>query len=277
MDKQEIITKIIKKKQMVSPLSLSNKDLLKKIIQKKEFSEIPLEDVEKAFSKFDKELYCDEEKIKKTRDLLRLAYSSCVSGKLLSKKDKEAEWLLRKHLSTRERVPYYKEVYSKCLGGFEKCSVIDLGAGINGISYNYFLEAGKEVDYVAVEAVGQLVSLMNDYFKCERISARAIHGSLFELEKIKKIVEETKKPRIVFLFKVLDALESLEWNYSKKLLLELKDCERIVVSFATKSMIKRENFKVKRYWFENFARENFNVREFLIGNEKYFILERKED
>ena len=42
--------------------------------------------------------------------------------------------------------------------------IFDLGAGINGFSYNYF---PKGVYYVGIEAMGQLVDLMNYYaMKC---------------------------------------------------------------------------------------------------------------
>ena len=39
---------------------MEKRDLIKKIIQKKEFSQLPPEDVERAFKKFDNENYLDE-------------------------------------------------------------------------------------------------------------------------------------------------------------------------------------------------------------------------
>ena len=45
-------------------------------------------------------------------------------------------------------------------------SVVDLGAGANGFSYKFFPKRKSgEINYVAVEAVGQLVYLMENYFK----------------------------------------------------------------------------------------------------------------
>ena len=141
-------------------------ELLKKITEKKEFSQLPEKDVNKAFEMFDKERFIDEEKIKLTRDLLRKIYSCFASQKLLSLKNKNEEWILRKHISTRERLPHYSEVYGRILKGIpNNLSIIDLGAGINGLSYNFFNEAGFNVSYTGVEAMGQLVDLMNDYFK----------------------------------------------------------------------------------------------------------------
>jgi len=153
-------------------------------------------------------------------------------------------------------------------------SVIDLGAGINGFSYNYF--ESKKINYIGVEAMGQLVELMNFYFEKEKVPAKAIQESLFELEKIKRIISKQKKPRVVFLLKVIDSLEMLEKNYSKKLLLELKNsAERFVVSFAVKSMGRRSKFKTNRDWIVKFIHENFRIiDDFEIGGERYLVFSK---
>ncbi len=257
---------------------MDKKKLIEKIIQKKEFSQLPKRDVELSFEKFDKDIYCDEEKIKLTRDLLRKVFSGFTSRKILSPKDKNFEWILRKHLSTRERLPYYEEVYQRILNGLGKqINIIDLGAGINGFSYNYIRKLGYDINYVGIEAIGQFVELMNNYFEREKIKGKAISLSLFNLLRIKNLIKIQKKPRIVLLFKTIDSLEMLKKNYSKKLILEIAPLvERIVVSFATESMAKRTKFRVKRNWIVNFIRENFKVRDdFELGGERYLVFSKK--
>lgn len=258
---------------------MNKKELIKKITSKKEFSKLPKKDVELVFGKFDKENYLDEEKVKLSRDLLRKIYSGFTSLKLLNVKDKSAEWVLKKHLSTRERFNYYDELYEKLLSGLgNRLSVIDLGCGVNGFSYGYFK---KRVNYIGVEAIGQLVDLQNNYFNTlkgtskNKLNGKGIHLSLFELEKIKDLIRKSKKPKVVFLFKAIDSLEMLERNYSKKLLSEITPLvDRVVVSFATQSMNKRERFKVNRNWIVNFLKENFNVvGDFELGGERYISLE----
>jgi len=244
---------------------------------KKEFSQLPKKDIILAFEKFDKDEYSDEEKFKFTRDLLRKVFSAFTSRKILSLKDKNEEWILKKHLSTRERFSHYEEIYLKLLKNFNKnATVMDLGAGVNGFSYNYFKKIKFNINYIAIESIGQLVSLTNNYFKENKIKAKAIHLSLFELEKIKKIIIKTKKPRIVFLFKVIDSLEMLERDYSKKLISEISPLvDKIVLSFATKSMIKRKKFKVRRNWIINFIKENFKIiDDFEIRDERYIIFKK---
>src|SRR3972149_2410738 len=185
-----------------SRLGQSRDDMLQKIIQKKEFSWLPKKDVETAFSHFEKRQTSDEEKVRLTRELLHKVFGAFGSRKLLIPKKRTEEWILRKHLSTRERLPYYREIYERILKGLGgKISILDLGAGVNGFSYRYFKEIGFDVDYTGVEAIGQFSELINGYFKSGKFKARAIHLSLFELFKVKKMIEKSKKPRVVFLFK----------------------------------------------------------------------------
>ncbi len=258
---------------------MNKKQIIEKVIQKKKYSQLPIKDVEAAFSHFEKRQVSDEEKIRLTRELLHKVFGVFTSRKILSPKDKDVEWILRKHLSTRERLPYYNEIYKRILKtlGKKHISIIDLGAGINGFSYNFFSKLGFVVNYTAVEALGQLVDLMNSYFKKENVEGRAVHLSLFELEDVKRIIKKQSKPRIVFLFKTVDSLEILKRNYSKKLILEIGSMtDKIVVSFATESITKRKRFYVKRTWILNFIKENFKILDdFTFGGEKYLVFEKK--
>lgn len=257
---------------------LSNTELIEKITRKKEFSQLPERDIELAFKKFDKEIYSDEEKFKLTRDLLRKVFSAFTSRKILSLKSKNEEWILEKHLSTRERFFNYGEIYSRILDGIgRKLSVVDLGAGVNGFSYNYFKKIGFNVNYTAIESMGQLVNLTNNYFEDKKLNAKAVHLSLFELHELKKIIKKIRKPRIIFLFKIIDSLEMLERNYSKKLILEMSLlCDKIVVSFPTRSMVKRKKFNAKRNWIINFIKENFRILDiFEFGDERYFVFKNE--
>jgi len=257
---------------------MNKKEIIKKIMQKKEFSELPEKDVELALEKFDKKHYLDGERVKLTRKLLMEVFSAFTSRKLLSLRDRDPEWILKKHLSTRERIPYYRDVYGKILKGLGKeMSIVDLGAGVNGFSYAYFEEAGFEVNYVAIEAIGQLVKSMNNYFKKNKIKGKAFHFSLFEVNKVKREIRKTKKPKVVFLFKTIDSLELLQRDYSKKLISEISGLvERIVVSFPTQSMIKREKIWVKRTWILKFIEKHFKLLDhFQLGAERYIIFSKK--
>ncbi|MBT4258035.1 hypothetical protein HOD88_02540 [archaeon] len=254
-----------------------DEEVYQKIISKKEFSDLPRADVEAVYSRFDYSDSVEIEKIKSTRDLLRKMFSAFTSQKILNLKDKDPEWILKKHLSTKERLPYYEEVYQRLLSEYKTLTIFDLGAGINGFSYDYFKKIGINVNYVATEAMGQLVSLMNNYFTKEKISGIAYPLSLFEKEKNVELIKKSKAPSVVFLFKALDSLEMLKRNYSKELLLAITPLvDKVVVSFATKSLVRRSKFKVQRIWLTTFLEENFKILDdFEIGGERYISFKKE--
>ncbi|MBM3228462.1 hypothetical protein FJZ20_01055 [Candidatus Pacearchaeota archaeon] len=260
-------------------MTLTKCEILKKITEKRELSKLPEKDVELAFSHFEKRQVSEEEKIRLTRELLNKVFWPFRSKKLLSLKDKNYEWILRKHLSTRERLPFYGKLYERIFKNETKNFVLfDLGAGINGISYRFLSQKRLKLKYVGIEAVGQLVDLMNFYFKKEKFNAQAISMSLFEIDNLKKIICKEKGRKIVFLFKVLDSLEALERNFSKKLLSSISPlCDKIVISFPTESMSKRQKFRVKRYWLINFLSKFHLLRDdFEISGEKFLVFEKEQ-
>lgn len=155
---------------------MKQKELIQKIMKRKEYSKLPLQDVKLALSFFDKKDVIDEERVKLTRELLHKVYSSFTSQKLLTTKKWTRDWILNKHLSTRERMVYYEKLYKRIFDDYKKYSVVDLGAGVNGFSYEFYK---NDVNYVGVEAVGQLVDLTNNYFGKKGFNGKAWHLSLF--------------------------------------------------------------------------------------------------
>lgn len=253
---------------------MDKKEIIEKIMQKSELRQLPIEDVELAFSLCSKNKDPEEEQIKCTREVLHRAYGAFGSRKLFSTKTRDPEWILRKHLSTRERLPYYKKIYDRILKNFgEKGVIFDLGAGVNGFSLSYI----PNFKYIGLEGIGQLVNLMNNYFKKQKFNAQAVHLSLFNIEKIKKLIKKEKSEKIVFLFKVVDSLETLQRDYSKKFLNEITPLvDRVVVSFATRSMISKKPFKVKRNWIFGFIEGHFKViDDFEIGGERYICFSKR--
>jgi hypothetical protein len=255
-------------------------EVYNKIISKKEFSNLPKRDVEKIYSLYEKRQTIEEEKIKLTRDMLRKVFFAFGSQKILNLNilnKKTFEEVLQKHISTKERFSFFREVYQKILLN-EKVTIFDLGAGINGLSINWMKKFSPQLKYIGVEAVGQKVDLMNQYFKKEKISyAKAIQASLFDLDFIIDLLKREKGAKQIFLFKILDSLEMVERDYSKKFLKEIVPLvDNVVVSFATHSLISKRKFNVKRYWFFNFIKQmGWKILDKLeFGNEKYIIFSK---
>lgn len=236
---------------------------LKKIKSKKEFSQIPDSLIEFALEKANQD-------VKSSKALLRKYFGVFLTNKVLKLEDEQA---LKSHISSKKR--NYPNLYSKIISN-EK-TIIDLGAGINGLSCLFF---PKKVNYVAVEAVGQLVEKMNLFFKEKRLDAKAVQLNLFEINKVLDIIKQSEKPRIIFMFQIIDALEYFKRDYTKELLLsikkELDDNEKVVISFSLKSISGKNKFKKSRAWLFKFLQENFNILdEFVQNNEKFVIFKSK--
>ncbi len=90
-----------------------DKAIYEQIIKKKEFSQLPREDVRRAFAVFEKRQVSEEEKIRLTRDLLRKVFSVFTSKKLLKMRDYDSDWILKKHFSTKERLDFYEQLYQR--------------------------------------------------------------------------------------------------------------------------------------------------------------------
>jgi len=237
-------------------------NIIEEIKKKREFSELPDSIIERAAEMAKGE-------VKESRALLRKYFGVFLTNKVLKGKGDS----LKAHMSSRKRdyEKFYGEIFSNIgeVGG-----VIDLGCGVNGFSYDYL---PKGVSYIGVEAAGQLVEHMNNYFQEEGFDAKALKMDLFEIGKIKEVLKSQKKPRVVFLFQVVDALENLERNFSKKFILEIsKECEKIVLSLPTESLGGRKKFAVQRKWIVDFLEENFEIeKDFKTNGERIIIIGKK--
>jgi hypothetical protein len=244
-------------------------ELIKKIQEKKEFLEIPESIIERVLELKEIKQKDNEDKIKSARAFLRKYFSVFMTNKLVSGNLNEDE-VLAKHISMKDR--NYEELYTRILNG--ENVVIDLGCGMNGFSYKYL--GGKK--YIGVEAINIFVKLMNDYFNKNKFNAYIFWMDLFNLDKIKELVLNEKRKKIVFMFNLIDALENIERDYSKKLIFALFELgiEKIVLSWPTKSISGKNKFNAKRSWIINFVEENFYVLDdFEMNGERFLMFGKK--
>jgi RNase P protein component len=233
---------------------------IEEVKKKREFSGLPDSIIQRALD------LCEGD-IKETRNFLRKYFGVFLTNRILRGKGD----LLEFHKSSKGRD--YRMVYGEIFEEFDEGCVIDLGCGVNGFSYGYLPSGFK---YVGVEAAGQEVDLMNDYFLEEKFDARALRGDLFDVDFVLAILKKAVKPRVVFLFQVIDALEAMSRNFSKDFILKIsKECERIVVSFS-KFSLSGKKVAVKRNWIREWLEGNFEVvKEFETEGEKFVIIETK--
>ena len=243
---------------------MENKELILEVKQKKEFSRLPDSVVERAVG-------IVGEDVKAARALLRKYFGVFLTNKVLKGKGIE---ILKSHKSSmhRDYGEFYGKIFST-VGGVK--GIVDLGCGVNSFSYK-FMPSG--INYVGVEAAGQLVDSANDYFGENGFDkAQVVCGDLFDKEFVLKILGGVSGPRVVFMFQVIDALEGFERDFSKKLLLSIaEECEFVVVSYLVKSL-SGEAFKANRKWLVEFVEENLEVADnFELNGERVLILKNKK-
>lgn len=245
-----------------------DKSLVKEVKKKKEFSQIPDSIVEKILE--------TEKDVKSARAALRKYFGVFLTNKVLKGK---TEKVLESHISSKLRD--YKEFYKRIFAGKHYSSVIDLGCGANGFSYNFLKEELGDVDYLGVEASGQIVDNTNDYFKSQKISkARVECLDLFEIKAICDLINISSEPRAILMLQVVDALESLERNFSKELLFKMQEEmtqeDLIVISMPLNSISGKKKFEARRSWISTFLEENFVIKDdFNLGNERIFLVRKK--
>ncbi|MBT7706173.1 hypothetical protein HN747_01875 [archaeon] len=247
-----------------------DKKIIAEIKKKREFSGLP----DSLVARFSEK--CDG-RVKETRALLRKFFGVFLTNKVLKGEGVE---ILKHHKSSMERD--YRAYYSEIFNNIKPIkAVIDLGCGANGFSYELLKDIFGTIDYIGLEAVGQLVDKMNNYFTEENLfNARAAWGDMFDIKNIKQIIQESKKPVCVMLLQSIDAMESLEKNSSKTLLLEIGSLldkkDSIVISMPIRSISGKKKFEAKRVWLTDFLDEHFNIlSEYEIGDEKVIIVQTK--
>lgn len=215
-----------------------------------------------------------EKAVKETRAYLREVYGAFLSTKFFQREkflhelkglnDTEGHIrILSLHLSTRERLPYYEEIYQKIFEVTGKpSSILDLGCGLNPFSIP-FMKLGK-VQYYAVELVKTDAEFIQEYFNKSNINGKAMQIDLTN-------VESLPSADVCFMLKVIDTFEAIQWDITAELLAKIK-AKWIVASFATKSLGGRKTINPeKRKWFEKLI-EKREHKVFEVENEVFYVI-----
>lgn len=192
---------------------------------------------------------------------------NALKTRKLKKTFEEHKEILRTHVSTKERLPYYDEVYSKIFEYIKPKSILDLACGLNPISYPYMKL--KDVYYVASELTKEDCNFLKEYFFLIKIKHQVVQLDLLkDYEKLKNI-----KVDLCFLLKTLDSLEKIKRNISKELLDNI-NADYIIVSFSIKSLSGKKTIR-ERGWFYRILRElKLSYETFEIENELFFIIKK---
>lgn len=171
--------------------------------------------------------------------------------------------ILKLHQSTNERLERYQQLYTWIFKDKEINSLLDLGCGLNPLSYPFM---NRKLKYMAVELTEADAELIRVYFKkC------LIEGEAYAMD----LTKDFKLPKVdmCFIFKLLDTLESVKRNITKQIL-DAVDARYIVVSFSTKSLGGGKYISKKRLvWFERLIKE-YKYETFELPNEFFYLIQK---
>ena len=175
--------------------------------------------------------------------------------------DKEvAEKILLLHLSSRERLNTYPTLYKKLHAKFTFKTVLDLGCGLNVFSLPWM----GYVSYYGIDVNKDDVEFCNSYLEKFNLGGGVRWGDVMGFEKF-------VHTDVTFLFKMLEALETLEKGSTKKLLDRLTS-KYIVASFATRTMSGGKSLSTRRLkWFKDLVPIEDEIR---LGDEVYYVIKR---
>lgn len=263
----ELILNKVKEKSQIK--DLNNEFLIKKI-------EKIIKSNREIYDKINFENYDKDKNLKKLIKLIReeigIVYGSFLTANFKKKeriieKNNDFE-LLKIHKSTRERVDYYNEIYSKIFNWYNPKKIVDLCCGINPISLKKY-----KYEIYAIDLNPSDMEFLNSYFRKNKIKGLAKAYDVTELEFLKD--KEFINSDLVFLFKSLDSLEFEKRNISKELISKLPQ-KKIVVSFPKKSLVSKKDFDLKkRSWFIKFLeKEKLEYKTFEIENEIFYLISK---
>ncbi|HLP79387.1 MAG TPA: hypothetical protein VK158_02030 [Acidobacteriota bacterium] len=165
--------------------------------------------------------------------------------KLSLSDDKNIHAILDSHLSTKERLPYYKEFFQKILDitGQPK-KILDLACGLNPIAYYAF--SNKKTQYVAID-VAQMQA-MQGFFDFNKLPAKAVSIDL--IHQLALLSEYKETFDVCFLLKTLDTLESQKLYVTYDVIKAVK-AKYYVASFPIKNVKGMQMDRTSKInWFE---------------------------
>jgi len=181
--------------------------------------------------------------------------------------------ILRTNLSTRERLDSdYGYVYNAVakIINMKINSLMDLGCGINPVALCPF--TFRKIKTYAYDIDTNDIAFLNKYFKVAGLKygvAKIL--SLHDLNKVRKLPEVD----VCLLLKIIDPLERRGHKFSEELIKAIK-CKYLVVSFATKTISRKQMNHPQRGWFERMVKRlGFTFKTIKTKSEIYYILWKK--
>lgn len=175
--------------------------------------------------------------------------------------------LMRRHASTRERLPILDEFYATTLGGLENIYVIrDLASGLNPLALPWLpFDAVRE--YHAYDIYGDMMAFVAEFLALMGVNGRAQTRDIISQPPI-------EPADLILIFKTLPVLEQVQKGAASHLLDSL-DARYLLITFPAQSLSGRHKGMVQNYeeqfrgWI---AGHDWQVARFEFATELAFLV-----
>ncbi|MDP3697255.1 MAG: hypothetical protein Q8R55_04490 [Candidatus Taylorbacteria bacterium] len=183
--------------------------------------------------------------------------------------------IVQTHASTKERLPFYRELYLKIFAqtGIPQ-TIIDFGCGLNPFSIPY-MAVGNLKYYAYDIAEGEIASL-KQFFRWLHRQNPAFVGSAEVLDLLHWVkLKELVKADICFLFKMTDVLDRGKGYKVTEAVIKGVPAQWVVVSFPTLTMSGKKMNNPRRIWIELMCQRLF-YKFYILGfnNEMFYVIRK---
>ncbi len=179
--------------------------------------------------------------------------------------------ILETHASTKERLQSYPAVYKKIFAITGKPKrIIDLGCGLNPVSYPYMRLKG--VHYFAADLNAGGVRFAGKYFKIMGINGEARVMDIAKAEPLKSIPPAD----ICFIFKTLEAIELTKSHRISEEVIKAVPAKWVAASFSTRTITGRRMNHQRRGWLEMMLKRlGYSFTKIVEENEVFYVFEKE--
>ena len=180
--------------------------------------------------------------------------------------------ILKTNRSTRERLDIYPKLYDKIFNITEEPkSILDLGAGLNPVSFAY-MNLPDSTDYYVYDINEKDSDFLNEFFKIEKINGKSELLDLSRIENIKTL----PSCDICLMFKFLDVVEKKGHKYSEEIIKVLREkCKFLIVSFATRTVSGKSMNFPQRGWIERMLdRIGMDFKRLEFESEIFYVISK---
>ncbi len=215
-------------------------------------------------------LFRIEEEARERKELVALL------GKTPSAKHRElVQKILSTHSSTKERIPFYEQLYSRIFQVTgSPATIIDLGCGINPFSIP-FMKVQK-LKYSAFDISEDEIDFLQQFFTWWHRQHPSFSGKAEVLDVKHWItITHAEKADVCFLFKMTDVLDLGKGHKVTESVLRNIPARFVVVSFPTKTMSGKVMNVPRRNWMEWLCKRvgySFTILEF--KNEIFYVIKK---